>query len=258
MKRILLAEDNVVNQKVTQLQLRKLGLTADTVASGTEALEALKQIPYDVGLMDCQMPEMDGYEASRVQRQREQAHAADSPAKPPAYIIAMTANALESDRADCLAAGMDDYVAKPVQLSELSAALERARAHLPAPPVASPAASVGGTLDLKVLDSLRELREPGLPDPMAELIDLFLEDTPQRLDKMKTAFEQGDDATLKAVAHTLKGSASNLGAPALAALCASVESKCGTGNRSDMAGWLEKIVLEFQQVQAALEVEKKR
>ncbi len=256
--RILLAEDNVVNQKVSQLQLRKLGLTADTVASGTEALEALKQIPYDVVFMDCQMPEMDGYEASRVFRQREQALAVDSPAKPPVYIIAMTANALESDRADCLAAGMDDYVAKPVQLAELSAALQRALARLPAPPSASPPATVGGTLDLKVLNSLRELREPGQPDPMAELIDLFLEDTPQRLGKMKTAFEQGDDATLKAVAHTLKGSASNLGAPTLASLCANVERQGGTGNRNELAGMLEKIALEFKRVQAALEAEKQK
>lgn len=256
--RILLAEDNVVNQKVTQLQLRKLGLSADTVASGTEALAALAQIPYDVVLMDCQMPEMDGYEASRVLRQRERVRAGDPSAKPPAYIIAMTANALESDRADCLAAGMDDYVAKPVQLAELSAALQRGLARLPTLPTPPLAAQVSATLDLKVLDSLRELREPGQPDPMAELIDLFLEDTPQRLGKMRMAFEQGDIATLKSVAHTLKGSASNLGAPALAALCANVERQDAEGSRSELAGWLEKIALEFKQVQAALETEKKK
>jgi signal transduction histidine kinase/DNA-binding response OmpR family regulator len=122
---ILLAEDNIINQKVALAQLSKLGYMAQPVANGLEVLRSLEQISYSIILMDCQMPEMDGYEATRAIRNREQALDGRCPWKSPVYIIAMTASAMQGDREKCLAMGMDDYLSKPVRPSELRAALER-------------------------------------------------------------------------------------------------------------------------------------
>ena len=120
---ILLAEDNLVNQKVVLFQLSKLGYVADTATNGLEVLLAVEQRHYDVILMDCHMPEMGGYEASRRIREREWQNNDDG--KPQAYIIALTANAMEGDREECLAAGMDDYLSKPTRIEDLSIALAR-------------------------------------------------------------------------------------------------------------------------------------
>jgi PAS domain S-box-containing protein len=128
--RVLVAEDNTINQKVVLHQLAKLGVPADAVADGDEVLAAIQQTPYDVILMDCQMPQMDGYEATRRIRQREQAN----PKRPRQYIIAVTANALDGDRDVCLRAGMDDYLSKPVRLEDLARALERAQVLHASPP----------------------------------------------------------------------------------------------------------------------------
>jgi CheY-like chemotaxis protein len=123
--RILLAEDNVVNQSVARMQLARLGYKVEIVADGRAALDAVQAHPYDMVLMDCQMPEMDGYEATRQIRAWEQMRRATGEKFPPLLIIAMTASAMAGDREACLAAGMDDYVSKPVQAGELAAAITR-------------------------------------------------------------------------------------------------------------------------------------
>jgi CheY-like chemotaxis protein len=123
--RILVAEDNRVNQKVAFGLLQKIGCTADVVANGHEVLAALERIHYDVVFMDCQMPEMDGYEATQAIRRSEKDESKPCPWKAPLHIVAMTANAMKGDREKCLAAGMNDYVSKPVRMAELHASLSR-------------------------------------------------------------------------------------------------------------------------------------
>jgi two-component system, sensor histidine kinase and response regulator len=123
--RILLAEDNFINQKVALGQLRRLRYRADCAANGCEVLEALQRISYDLIIMDCQMPEMDGYETSRTIRQREKQSGPPCPWKSPVHIIALTAHALEGEREKCLGAGMDDYLSKPLRQADLQAALAR-------------------------------------------------------------------------------------------------------------------------------------
>jgi two-component system, sensor histidine kinase and response regulator len=122
--RILLAEDNKTNQIVALAQLQKLGYTAQAVANGLEVLKALENVSYNVIMMDCQMPEMDGYETTRTIRRREQALDGSCPWKTPIYIIAMTAHAMQGEREKCLAAGMDDYLTKPVRTPDLKAVLQ--------------------------------------------------------------------------------------------------------------------------------------
>jgi two-component system, sensor histidine kinase and response regulator len=122
---VLLVEDNRVNQKVALARLQKLGYRADAVVNGIEVLEALRRLPYDLIFMDCQMPEMDGYEAAHAIRQAEQNLERPCPWNAPIYIIALTAHAMDGDREKCLAVGMDDYLTKPVLVPELQGALER-------------------------------------------------------------------------------------------------------------------------------------
>jgi len=123
--RILLADDNAINQRAGLHQLREYGYQVDTVADGNAVLEALSRAPYDIILMDCQMPGTDGYEATRAIRKREQSLDQCGRGKSPVYIVAMTASAMQDERETCLAAGMDDYISKPVRGPELEAALER-------------------------------------------------------------------------------------------------------------------------------------
>ena len=248
--RILVAEDNPVNQKVILRQLKKLGCAAEAVANGFEVVEALNRIPYDLILMDCQMPEMDGYEASRSIRRREADHR-DTEQTVPCYIIALTANALTGDRQKCLDAGMNDYISKPVHLSELQAALERGAAALPAVRHHQSSArrlSMEAWRDLGIADSV---------EAIAELLDLFRKDGALRSQQMITAAAEKNIDQWLAAAHSLKGSSSNLGARNLSALCADAEKAVRAENSDRMTDLSQQIKEEFELVIEAVEEKRK-
>ncbi|MBN9692409.1 MAG: PAS domain S-box protein [Verrucomicrobia bacterium] len=260
--RLLLAEDNLVNQKVALSMLRKLGYEADIVTNGLAVLQALEVEPYDAILMDCQMPELDGYETTRELRRREAAGGYGN--RRPHHVIALTANAMAGDRERCLAAGMDDFLTKPLAEEALRRALAHAIARLVggrmAPPLSPlPEVHANGsapTLDPSMLEMFRGLRTPDAPDPIAELVDLFVDDLPNRLATLKEASKGSDAVQIKAAAHTLKGSASNVGGLRLAALCAQVETEAGQSGR--LAELYPEIEAEAHRLQGALELEKQR
>lgn len=265
--RLLLAEDNQVNRKVAIALLRKLGYAADIAVNGVGVVEAVARQPYDAILMDCQMPEMDGYEATR-QIRRAEANG-DFGERPPHYIIALTANAMAGDRERCLAAGMDDFVTKPLDDAALAAALRRAaQVSLPRLPVtplpkALPAVvenpvnseTAPPTLDRAALDKFRIPDEPGALD---ELIDLFVEDLPSRVADIEKAFESKDVAALKSAAHTLKGSASNLGARRLASQCARLEEVLRDMDWDAISGLVAQLGVELPSVLAAMSAERSK
>jgi signal transduction histidine kinase/CheY-like chemotaxis protein/ligand-binding sensor domain-containing protein len=236
--RILVAEDNVVNQKVALLMLQRLGYAADVAADGEETLAALRRQPYDVILMDVQMPGMDGLEAAR--RIRE-----EWPEETRPRIIAVTANALREDRETCLAAGMDDYLSKPVLLEDLRTALCRGMSTAPAPtPAPPPTAGIGDAdaFDPKYIDQLRQLQSMTGQELVSPIIDRFLAEAPRRVAELRLALAAKDNLNFVFVAHAFKGSGAQLGARRLAKLCHELETR---GRRVDWPG-LEEIVGQLQ------------
>ncbi|MGH8501137.1 MAG: PAS domain S-box protein [Gammaproteobacteria bacterium] len=255
--RILVAEDNVVNQQVAVGILEARGYRVDTVVNGLEAVEAVSRTPYDAVFMDCQMPEMDGYTAATAIRQRE----GDARRTP---IIALTAHALAGEREKCLAAGMDDYVAKPVRADDVYAALERwipgiaaASEHPPGGDRAP--AAVDDAIDPAALDNLQKLRRPGGPDLLAKVIELFLSDTPSRLAAARSALAHGPAQDAVRVAHALKGSSANLGARGMVQLCAELEALGQAEAPGDAAGMiLGRLDAEFERVRTCLQARMSR
>lgn len=237
--RILLAEDNVINQKVAMRMLEHLGYQADAVANGLEVLQALERQPYDAVLMDVQMPEMDGLEATRRIRA--------APAGRQPYIIAMTAHAMKGDREECMAAGMNDYVSKPVRMEELQIALTRSFEHEDDGPALA--------LDPKVLSELRRLQMEGEPDIVQELGGMFLDRAPGRIEVMKAALGKGDAETLKREAHNLKSSSANLGALRLSGIFKEIEAIGRSGDLQGARELMERVEVEFGWVRKALEME---
>ncbi|MEZ4361087.1 MAG: response regulator [Kofleriaceae bacterium] len=253
--RVLLAEDNAVNQKVALLTLGRLGYRADVAGNGLEVLQALERQPYDVILMDVQMPELDGLEASKRIRQ-----ASSSPEIP--RIIAMTANAMQGDREACLAAGMNDYISKPVRINELVKALERSalasprrRAMATSWPgaVDAPAPPITDVVDRSVLEELQADLGEHNPSLIADLIDLYLTDTPPLLAKLRSAMSDGSSDVVYRAAHTLKASSANLGARPLVSYCETLESLARSNRLADGGEPMSHLERLYAHVERALQ-----
>jgi PAS domain S-box-containing protein len=242
--RILLAEDNVVNQKVALRLLAQMGYRADVAANGLEAIEAVARQTYDVVLMDVQMPELDGFEASREVNRRF------GSGRP--RIVAMTANAMQGDRELCVAAGMDDYVAKPIRIEELVAALRRVTPHREAAArtdAAPPAAAADGAIDRAVFDRL--VASTGGPF-VVELIDTFAEDARDLLATLRRSLAGRDVDGFRRAAHSLKSTAESIGAVALGALARELEGQARAGSLEGAAHRLDRLEQHYARAAGAL------
>jgi two-component system sensor histidine kinase/response regulator len=214
--RILVAEDHPANQLVIRVLLERRGLHAECVADGNTALAALESGNYDLILMDCQMPALDGYEATREIRRRERRRGSGH-----IPIVALTAHALEGDRRRCLAAGMDDYLAKPLRQDELDAVLDRWLV---------PGAESGAVLNP---DRYDELRGSFTDEEMAELLQAFAASMPGLVSELYAAAEQGDPESVRAAAHRIQGSASSIGATALVSAAVALEQRASARDQLD-------------------------
>ncbi len=252
---VLLAEDNPANQMVTRLLLARMGHTLDIAVNGQDALAKLSHGNYDVVLMDCQMPVLDGYEATRRIRAGQV-----SGANPRVPIIALTAYAIDGDRRKCLDAGMDDYVAKPLRTETLQEALARCGLIRPDPaapasatlPTGGTGASLQGALDLRVLESTRALPGRSGPSLLPELVAMFLREEPARLDECARFAAERRAVDLAHAAHTLAGSCANLGAHAMRAAALAVERAAQAGTWNDVPERLALLRTESARLRAAL------
>jgi CheY-like chemotaxis protein len=254
--RILVADDHHVNQQLVVMLVERLGHRADVVANGQEAIEALSRIAYDAILMDCHMPELDGYEATRAIRQAE-GQTRHTP------IIAMTANAMTGDREKCLTAGMDDYLSKPIRPEELARVFAKWLPHQQAPsasiqegsatlaPLTSPSAST----DQPAINgqTLKELEDLGGREFLQSMIQKFMEDALQCVTLIEQALDAQNIHHLQEAAHGLKGIARNMGADSLAQLAVKIEANCKAGNTATLSEWSPRIQGTFQQTRQELE-----
>lgn len=248
----LVVEDNAINQKVFLNQLKMLGYRADCAGNGREALEMLAHFDYDIVFMDCQMPVLDGYEATREIRRREGN-------KGHTVVIALTAHAMKGDREKCLAAGMDDYASKPVKMGELKALIDRWGGEklktvgeelmmVPSPEkpqaIATPPVAV---LDYKRLEEISD----GDKGFVVAILQAFVEDARQNIAAIEVAIEATDWDTVRTQAHQIKGASANLGAPVVRDISAQLEKQAREKNLCDAP----ELVANIAQNLVAIEVE---
>jgi len=263
--RILLAEDNITNQKVALNTLKRFGYNADVVKNGKEAFEALKNIPYDIVLMDCQMPVMDGYEATNEIRKWEKTlkdgatdcsdlHLESETRSKRVPIIAMTAHALKGDREKCLTAGMDDYIAKPIHPKKLCDVIEK---WINEPEEIHESQIVHESIPKNNIFDKNSFidRLLGDEDLAKEIIKGFLEDSLRQINILKEAVDNKNANVIHCQAHSLKGAAANISATALKELAYQIEIAGQTKNLIKAASLIPKIDEQFEVLKKRLSIE---
>ncbi len=244
--KVLLAEDNAINRKLATALLEKRGHTVVVTENGREALDALERESVDLVLMDVQMPVMDGLEAMRAIRKKEQSNGTHLP------IIALTAHAMKGDRERCLAAGADDYVTKPIRIAELLSVMNRVTAGTGGSSLA--AAPIAAAADSNRLDMAAALeRVEGDRDLLEELVRLFMDQCPINMKEIREAVAAGDANVLLRLAHTLKGAAMNLGALKVSEAAQSLEDQARTGDLGSAASLFENLAKEIELLLPELE-----
>ncbi|MCS7091137.1 MAG: response regulator [Verrucomicrobiota bacterium] len=254
--RVLLCEDNLINQKVALRLLQQLGYRADVAQNGVEALAALERQPYDLLFMDLQMPEMDGLTATRAIRERQKSANPLPHFNKRIVIVAMTASAMQSDRERCLAAGMDDYLAKPIRPYDIRQVMERwgpvFQSSTAAASNPEPAEPESGKTDPAVdFDRLMEFAEGDLNN-VRELTTLYVEQTTQQLSQLQAALAAGNAAEVRRVAHSCAGASATCGMRRITPLLRRMEASAEAGNLSELPGLLAEIEHEFQEIQQQL------
>ena len=264
---ILLVEDNLINQDLCLEMLRHIGCKATLVESGRDALNHLEQQGFDLVLMDCQMPEMDGYEATRIIRQREQdaSEKGEILQQTRTKIIALTANAFMGDREKCLSSGMDDYLAKPFNLHQLYQILlhwlyadnqQTPIATVPKSPEEASQSSVAEdkapVIDMNFIESITALQKSGTSNLLERIIDIYLIDAPNLLSGIQQALDEENADQVRQFAHSFKSSSANLGATILAGLCNQLEQIARSHSLDGAASLLVEIESSFIDVQQAL------
>jgi len=247
---ILLVEDNLINQVLAEEMLSQLAFTIDIAENGQEAILAIEKNQYDIVLMDCQMPVMDGFEATRKIREQEKLENKASHLP----IIALTANAIQGDEEACLSAGMDDYLSKPFTKAQLIEALNRWLT-LPTSTKNPQDDKDNYQLDQKMLENLRALEKDGHSGILSRVINIYLEKSPDLIKDLSTAYTDHDITLLRRSAHSLKSSSANLGATQLSALCQEIENLARNNITDGVEPLLEKVKTTYQTTVQALQDE---
>jgi signal transduction histidine kinase/DNA-binding response OmpR family regulator len=247
-RRVLLVEDNPVNQEVAVAMLQEIGVQAARAWSGEEALEKLVAERYDVVLMDCQMPKLDGYATTSRFREWEKEHQ-----RPRTMIVALTANALTGDAEKCFAAGMDRYLSKPFSSDQLYQVLESCVAD--AEPPATAAKLEDAVLDRQALGRIRALHRPGGPNLLAKVLGLYTSSSQALTDAMCSAAAANDAESVRQAAHALKSSSANVGAVAFADLCKEVELAAAGGKLDHARALVDGLLVEHRKVLQALDAQ---
>jgi CheY-like chemotaxis protein len=252
--RILLADDNDINQKVATRILVQIGYQPDLAMNGRQALDALDKKTYDLVFMDVMMPEMDGLEATREIRGRQKNAGTHPNYQARIVIVAMTAHAMQSDREKCLASGMDDYLAKPIRPKDIRDIIERWGANPSAKtkPVSAPKAETPSAGELPVeMDRLNDLTD-GNPDNLRELVELYYKQTTQQLAQIEAAASANKTDEVRRVAHSCAGASATLGMTRLVPMLRNLEKQGASGTLTDALQIFEDAAREFKQIQKFL------